>query len=52
MNIALGPTDAETGEALWTYDRKMCVREPQHSYKRRGFAYWRDAGDFQIVLNS
>jgi quinoprotein glucose dehydrogenase len=44
--------DAETGEALWTFDPKLYERQPQHGYKHRGIAYWRDADDFRIMLNS
>ena len=44
--------DAETGRELWTFDPELYKRRPQHGYKHRGIAFWRDGDDFRIMLNS
>ena len=44
--------DAETGAELWAFDPMAYEREPQHGYRHRGIAYWRDGDDFRILLNS
>ena len=45
--------DAETGAELWVFDPQAYESaDPNHGFKHRGVAYWRDGGDFRIFLNS
>ena len=45
--------DAETGETLWIFDPRAYERaNPNHGFKHRGIAVWRDGGDLRVFINS